>query len=61
MLTKFGGFLYRRRIVALCITIAVVIGATVFGLGLFGSLSNTVVGVEKNVGTGLALSEGGTN
>jgi uncharacterized membrane protein YdfJ with MMPL/SSD domain len=48
MLTKFGGFLYRRRIVALFVTIAVVIGATVFGLGLFGSLSNTVIGVENS-------------
>ena len=48
MLAKFGGFLYRRRIVALCITIAVVIGAAAFGLGLFGSLSNTVIGVENS-------------
>ena len=48
MLARFAGFLYRRRIVALSVTVAVVIGATIFGLGLFGSLSNTSLEVENS-------------
>src|SRR5436190_12845698 len=48
MLAKFGGFLYHRRIVVLCITVAVVIGATIFSQGLFGVLSNAGVGAENS-------------
>ncbi len=48
MLANIGGLLYRKRIVALCITMTVVIGATIFGLGLFGSLSNTDIEVENS-------------
>src|SRR5436305_847304 len=40
MLAKFGSFFCRRRIAVLCVTIAVVIGATIFSQGLFGVLSN---------------------
>ena len=48
MLANLGDFFYRRRRVALCITMAVVIGATIFGLGLFSSLSNTDVAAENS-------------
>jgi RND superfamily putative drug exporter len=48
MLANLGDFLYRRRMVALCITMAVVIGATIFGLGLFSSLSNASFEAENS-------------
>jgi trehalose monomycolate/heme transporter len=45
MLAKMGSFLYRRRITTLCVTLILVIGAAIYGLGVFNFLNagNSVV------------------
>jgi uncharacterized membrane protein YdfJ with MMPL/SSD domain len=48
MLAKIGGLLHRRRIAALFVALALVISATYFGLGVFGSLSNTGTNVNNS-------------
>ena len=39
MLAKMGSFLYRRRISTLCVALILVIGAAIYGLGVFNFLN----------------------
>src|SRR5215472_1111129 len=48
MLTKTGSFLYRRRIGALCVTLILVMGAAIYGLGVFSFLHNGSGGVDNS-------------
>ena len=48
MLAKIGGFLYRARVAALGIGLAIVIGAAIFGIGVFSSLSSGGYGTDNS-------------
>ncbi len=62
MLAKMGGFLYRRRISTLGVTLILVIGAAIYGLGVFDFLNtgNSVVdNSESSRATQLFLTKFG--
>jgi predicted RND superfamily exporter protein len=48
MLTKMGNFFYRRRIGALSVILILVIGAAIYGLGVFDFLNNGSTGVDNS-------------
>src|SRR5256885_1309809 len=61
MLAKFGGFLYRRRIAVLCVTMAVVIGAIIFSQSLFRVLNTGAIRTENSDSSqALQVKIGGT-
>jgi RND superfamily putative drug exporter len=48
MLANMGSFLYRRRIIALCVSLILVIGVVSYGLGVFGFLNARNAGVDNS-------------
>lgn len=48
MLTQMGNFLYRRRIGALTVTLVLVIGVGIYGLGVFSFLNGGSAGVDNS-------------
>jgi trehalose monomycolate/heme transporter len=48
MLAKMGGLLYRRRIITLCVTLILVVGAAIYGLGVFGFLNTGNAAVDNS-------------